>query len=268
MGATIVTALYDIGREKVDGRGMSQYYEWFAKTLQLKCPMVIYCDEITRPFIESNRKLSETKVICKKLEEVPYFHLKDKMDAVLSSESYKSKVKDPDRIECKISLYNIVQYCKFPWLLHAAQENYFGTDYFIWMDAGFSRLVSDFQFDTTFPGENFMQQIASFPERVLFQAYQYPYDDLFNAANISEDYFYDNRSYVMGGLFGSDRRGIEKVCKSVDDLLEKQMLDNGVVANDQIGIGFLLKKNNEDFVVLQNNPRVRNNFELFYQMSF
>ena len=84
MKATIVTALYDIGREKIDGRGMEQYYMWFEKTLHIQCPMVIFCEQKHVKFIKDNRpKNLQTKIVVQELEEIPYYYLKPRMDQIL-----------------------------------------------------------------------------------------------------------------------------------------------------------------------------------------
>ena len=53
---TLITALYDIKRNSVDTSSSSlktlkDYYVWFQKTLQINAPMVIYTEEISKPFI-------------------------------------------------------------------------------------------------------------------------------------------------------------------------------------------------------------------------
>ena len=123
---------FDIGRKDLDGRGMEQYYEWFADTLKLSCPMVIYCEESSNSFIEKHRPADrETKIINQKLEEIPYYCLKDRIDKLLVEDDYQKRIKDPGRIECKTSLYSIIQYSKFPWVERAAVENHFDSDYFV-----------------------------------------------------------------------------------------------------------------------------------------
>jgi hypothetical protein len=42
---TFVTSLYDISREKYDGRSYTQYQEWFKRTLTIPVNMVIYTDK-------------------------------------------------------------------------------------------------------------------------------------------------------------------------------------------------------------------------------
>ena len=45
---TIVTSLYNIDREKLDGRSWETYLEWFKKTLSINCPMVVFVDPNTK----------------------------------------------------------------------------------------------------------------------------------------------------------------------------------------------------------------------------
>ena len=224
MKATVVTALFDIGRKGVDGRGMDQYYEWFAETLKMSAPMVIYCDESTNSFIKEHRSPEkETKIINQKLEEVPCYFLKQKIDDVLESEDYKDRIKDPDRIECKTSLYSIIQYSKFAWVERAALENHFNSDYFFWMDAGISRHAPDLDMQRHLPGPQFASQAKKHAGKVLYQMYMTPYPDLVNGI-MTEDYFWDNRSFMWGGLFGVDKFGSIALKAWCDEVLQNLMI--------------------------------------------
>jgi len=268
MTATIVTALYDIGREKIDGRGMSQYYEWFSKTLLIQCPMVIYCENSHVDFIKKHRpKNLKTQIIVQELKDIPYYYLKERMDKVLSDPDFISRVSDPNRIECKTSLYSIIQYSKFKWVLDASKKNFFNSDYFFWFDAGASRFIPDIDTSTvTFPGENFIKQIKMHSGKTLYQMYVFPYNNIsLRNTPLDHDYLYDSRSYVWGGMFGVDKIAIENLSKIVEEVLIHEMLDKNLLNNEQIAIGYLLKKNNDSFLILRNNSQQHRNFELIYQ---
>ena len=45
---TIVSALFNIQREEMDGRDWEEYLKWFDVTLRLKCPMVLFVSEDVR----------------------------------------------------------------------------------------------------------------------------------------------------------------------------------------------------------------------------
>ena len=152
MTATIVTALYDINRDKKgDGRTFDEYLTWFKGTLKVKSPMVIFVDESLKEFVEENRKGLPTKIITEPLEEVPYYHLNDRIQEVMDDDNYKSKIGAPDRVECKLSLYNVIIYSKFLWVKRVIEDNPFDSEYFMWMDAGLSRFFESHDVDVRNP---------------------------------------------------------------------------------------------------------------------
>ena len=58
---TIVSALFNIERERMDGRDWDEYLEWFDVTLQLKCPMVLFITEDIKEFVEEKERIFQRK---------------------------------------------------------------------------------------------------------------------------------------------------------------------------------------------------------------
>ena len=58
---TIVTALFNIQRQDMDGRTWNEYLQWFSKTLELKCPMVIFVEDELVDFVKEHRGSRKTK---------------------------------------------------------------------------------------------------------------------------------------------------------------------------------------------------------------
>ena len=114
---TIVTALFNIEREQMDGRDWDEYLKWFDVTLQLQCPMVLFITEDIKELVEEKRKGLPTEIIVQSVDDIPYYHLKDEIQEILDSGDYKSKMADPARIECKHAMYSIIQYSKLS-LIH------------------------------------------------------------------------------------------------------------------------------------------------------
>ncbi len=266
MSVTLVTSLYNINRSSLDGRTWNEYLEWFAKTLKLKSPMVIFVDEDLVEFVQENRGNLPTNIIEQSLEEIPYYYLKDRMDEVLNSEEYKLKISDPTRIECRSSLYNIIQYSKFKWLKNVAEKNYFNSDYFLWVDAGLSRFFYDINLNNPYPGENAQESLLEIKDRILIQVFLSYYPELANAKEMVDDYLKDNRSYIMGGMFGAGKESINKLCKIIDEVLEK-MLSENIVNNEQIALGYLYKKYPEFFVEFFNESHLHRSYELVVELS-
>lgn len=261
---TIVTSLYDINRENLDGRSWELYLHWFEKTLQLKSPMVIFVDPSTKDFVENCRKNTETLIIEEPLENAPYYHLKKLMDSVIESETYQSKVKDPARIECKSSLYNIIQYSKFGWVQRASEINPFNTNLFLWLDAGISRFFNsvELNIDKEYPSQNSISTIGDIKDKTVIQIFLSYYPDLVNSTYLSSDYLLDNRSFVAGGIFMSHKDSIGRIKEAVDLVLEKEMLEKSILNNEQIALGYLIKNNPDLFKAIPNIAGIHRDYEI------
>lgn len=266
MSVTIVTSLYNIHRSDLDGRTWDQYLEWFSRTLKLNCPMVVFVDEDLIDFVKENRGNLPTKIIKQSIDEIPYYYLKKRIDDVIESIDYQSKISDSTRIECRSSIYNIIQYSKFKWLEKASEDNYFNSEYFLWVDAGLSRFFYDINLNNIYPGEDARNSLLEIKENILIQVFLSYYPDLVNAEELSKDYLKDNRSYIMGGMFGSGKNSIKKLCSIIDNILE-QMLSDNIINNEQIALGYLYKKHSDLFVEFFNESHLHRSYELVVELS-
>ena len=78
------------------------------------------------------------------------------------------------------------------------------------------------------------------------------YPDLSCAIDISEDYLRDNRSYITGGIFMASKKSIGKIKERGNQVLFNLMLNNQIVNNEQIVLGYLIKKDPEMFSFFRN----------------
>ena len=236
----IVTALFNIRREGMDGRMWEDYVKWFDITLKLKVPMTIFVSEDLQEFVEERRLHSPTNLIIQKVEEMPLYNLKDNIDTILFSDNFKNIIKDPERIECQHALYSIVQYSKFYWLERAAEE---GTDdYYFWLDAGSSRFFKDYNFSESYPSPQAIECLEGIGDRLLVQMNTEYYPDLAESEELPLDYLCDNRSYVLGSMFGGTQEAIQNVKEVIMDIFYNDMLKEGFVNNEQVALGYLIKQ--------------------------
>jgi len=244
---TFVSALFNIDR--VDGRKWDQYLKWFEKTLKLQVPMVLFIEDSLKDFVNEKRGDLPTKIICQTVEEIPYYHLKESIQEILDSDDYKNNISDPDRIECKQAMYSIIQYSKFPWLNHAAKLNSFDSDVYFWLDAGASRFFNNFDLTELYPGKSAIESLEDMGESFLIQMNSEYYKDLYEASELSKEYLYDNRSYVLGSMFGGHKNVIPKIVNMIDDVLVDNMMTENNINNEQIALGYLVKKYPDDFAI-------------------
>ena len=71
----------------------------------------------------------------------------------------------------------------------------------------------------------------------------------FQKKELTLSYLFDNRSYVLGSLFGGHKNSVPKVCDMVEDILLNRMIKKGNVNNEQIALGYLVKKYPDEFSV-------------------
>ena len=248
---TIVSSLFNIDREEMDGRTWEEYLKWFGITLKLKCPMVLFITEDLREFVEERRSDIPTEIIVQSVEEIPYYYLKPQLDSIIESEEYQEKISDPERIECQHSMYSIVQYSKFKWLERAIEENLFNSKFFFWMDAGASRFFEGYDVSQDYPSIDAIEALNEMGDKFLLQMNMEYYKDLAKASTLSEEYLLDNRSYVLGSMFGGGKNSLLKVGSDVEDILLNKMIANEFVNNEQIALGYLVKQNEDDFEIFE-----------------
>jgi protein YibB len=143
LNCTVVTALYNIGREDWSNykRNWLEYLYYFRNTLSLRSKFVIYVDSSTYDFVVAERlkvdpNLEYTKIIKKEFNELPKYYLKERIDNVMSSPEYRSGLVDPHPPEYNNSNYIVLIFSKMFLVEEAIDNNYFNTEHFMWVDAG------------------------------------------------------------------------------------------------------------------------------------
>ena len=271
MTATLVTALYDIDRqdeEKGDGRKWEEYINWFANTLRIPSPMVVYVDPSSKKFVEEFRADRPTKIITHEIDEIPYFYLYQKVNKILNSKKYKDKIDDPERLECRNPLYPLVIFSKFQWVKRAIEEDHFNTDVFLWMDAGLSRLFYETDLDKPYPSPQGLAAINANPDKAIIQTSMSYYPDLVYADSCGEDYLWDNRSWVMAGLWGGYKEPMLKFAELIHDVFENKMVGNNLVNNEQIAMAYVYKNNPELFLPFENHANMHKDYEFIQELGF
>ena len=244
---TIVSALFNI--ERVDGRPWEEYLKWFDEFLKLKTPMILFVSQDVADFIGDKRNDIPTEIVVQNVDQIPYYDLKDQIQEILDTDEYKENISDPDRIECKQAMYSVIQYSKFPWLKKAAEMNTHGSDYFFWLDAGGSRFFGLHDLKKEYPSKDAIKSLEEMGDSFLVQMNTEYYPDLSDAEELDLDYLYDNRSYVLGSMFGGHKYATTRVCDMVEEIFLDEMIKKGNVNNEQIALGYLIKKYPDEFAL-------------------
>jgi hypothetical protein len=238
---TIVTAFFDINREeKGDGRRLNDYKEWIKKTLQLNCNLYVVTEEKFKDFFLTHRlKHSSSNMHLRIIDfkESHYYKYYDKMKTIIESPEYKGRIAYPDRVECKMAEYSIIQYSKFHYLQMAIDENPFQSSAFFWMDAGASRFFNNMDLTMQFPSSNGQNILHMHPH--AFFAQQRP--DLQNY-RFDENFLWKADNLIYGGMFGGCKEIIQQISKMVEEIFVEELLKNGIVNNEQLVLALVWRK--------------------------
>lgn len=246
---TIVTAFFDIGRDtKGDGRTIVEYLEWIKKTLQLNCKLYIVTEPKFRNFFEENRpKEYYTVIKVIDFKDSHYYKYYDKMKEILESQEYINKIKHPDRVECKMPEYSIIQYSKFHYLQMAIEENPFKTEYFLWADAGISRFFLDVDLSCEYPGINGNEIIIKSNGRFIIQNRH----DI-NNYRLNDDFVWDSSNLLSGGMFGGSALIVKKIAELVEQVFIEKMLNKNNVNNEQLALALVWNDHKDLFYLVDN----------------
>jgi hypothetical protein len=259
---TIATAFFDIKREENgDGRSINEYLEWIKHTLQLNCNLYVVTEDKFRDFFLNNRPKHlpmHMKII--KFEESHYYRYYGKIKDILQSPEYKAKVMHPNRVECVLPEYNIIQYSKFHYLEMAIQENPFNSLSFFWMDAGISRFFLDVDISRPFPSKTLQDFLSANQDKIIIQKRH----DL-ETYRIDDSFVWNSANLLSGGMFGGGKDVVLKIGEKVEQVFVNKMLKCNSVNNEQLALAMVWKEFPHLFIT---PPNVfGGHFSLFKLMS-
>lgn len=243
-----VTAMFDIGRNKVDGRDIHFYYKTFMETIKIELPIVIYLDSKLNwvdEVLEIRKNIGPTKIIVQDLEEIPFWKYRENVINILNSD-FKSKIKYPNDITYVLPEYSLIQYSKFGWIDDAI--NYFNSKSYMWIDGGLSRFFTEIQKLRLNFNINYINNII-YNKKCLIEASRL--DILNNATN--DTYIGTNEAVLKGGIFIIPTSIFKIIYNSIMNKWENEMLSKNRYDNEQISLALIYKEKPELFSIIISN---------------
>lgn len=216
---TLVTALYDLGRELISpefSREFSHYTENFRHLLKVCCdiPMVIYCcDEKVKQQVWEVRSPKNTTIIHRELNSLlpPIFC--DSIDTIRQDPNWFNQsgwlAHSP---QCTLDGYNILVMGKQFLLNDASILNHFNSDRFFWIDAAISNTCSPAYLTDEKVTRGLLAETKS--NKMLYLCF--PYDGQVEVHGFSKEgmnrYAGEDTTFVArGGFFGGTREAINRI---------------------------------------------------------
>ena len=219
---TCVTGYWNVTNKHGDA-----FYEWFEKTLKVRCPYVIFSDAATMPVLKKYRGDLPTVYIERELSD-------------FETQKYASEMKT-DPLHCPSVHLNMIWNEKVYLVQEAARLNPFQTEFFTWIDAGLCVLRdSDDDLSTSWPNARF--------ETLPKNKFVYCSSDTLNINKVKIHEYYH---HIAGGIWVAHKSIIEHFTTIYTQYMDRLMSKSNIWT-DQLILTHIFKDNPELFYKLCN----------------
>ena len=238
---TCVTSMYDIQRERIDGRSLINYKEWLYKTVQsLYDPVVLYLDPTLNwknDIIRARNSIGPMVIYELSFSQTMMWKYKQAITDVLNNPEFKQKQLHPNDITNLIPEYCMIQYNKFDFLDRTITANPFSSTVFSWMDAGISRFLNEKRYIHNLDGLNTLDVFA------LQTTYS-----VVPTINI-DTYIGSNLCILKGGIWVMNKSAFYNVYNKIINILENEMIAKNRIDNEQIALTVLYQMDSSLFKI-------------------
>lgn len=232
---TLVTGLWDIGRNNLnDGwsRSYETYLEKFSQLLELDINLIIYGDDSLREFVFNKRNSNNTQFVER---DKSWFVQNDYYEAI-------QKIRKDDRwinqvgwlrdsTQAKLDMYNPLVMSKMFLLNDAKILDKFDSDYLYWVDAGIANTVHVGYFSH----DKVLDKIVNLTDKLLFICFPYETSTEIHGFNFEKicEYSKDKVDRVArGGFFGGKKESISDINGTYYGLL-METLNKGLMGTEE-----------------------------------
>jgi protein YibB len=247
---TVVTGFFDIGRSDWDSfnRSTEDYMRYFKNLLSLKANMIIFVEQKNAEFVYSIRSQItgfKTTIILKTIEGLYMSKYTNKIYEIQADPEYGKNLSEEASLSPEISkpLYNIVTCSKMD-LLYQALSIDSESDYFIWLDAGYTHGTVD------------LANLDWNPVRLFENKDRFSLISLQNLSVMSNDpvvFFNQHIDVVIGGFLGGHRSTIETVKNMFYEKVEYILYNYNLKDDDQYFLALIVNDNPQLFNLYMGN---------------
>lgn len=254
MSTTLVTALYNIGRDDLQGqyayRSFSKYLDWFRNLLVINAPMVIFIPDYLQEYVLQHRSPHySTKIIIRNFEELDAYKHHDRIqltiDNMIRTPSINGMIPSyfndcPEFITAK---YETIIFSKFDFLKEVSDDNPFNTNYFIWLDAGTFYNEPPFNYKLEWPDPYKIKTLGD-----KFLVANYNNFNKYDTSPLTDKYSYLrlNENRICAYILGGNKYAIDTIHERFWNEVNSA-LDNGVINNEQHFLQLMILQNPDDY---------------------
>ncbi|KAK3594537.1 hypothetical protein CHS0354_023593, partial [Potamilus streckersoni] len=228
---TLVTALYDIGRENWSewGRNFNIYLEHFKKVLALNVHLAVFVDKSLLEFIKHNRqgKLDKTRVQVVQFSDLEIFQYYNPIKDIMNSLEFLENNEMLAHPEAFSPEYVILMNNKIFFMKTIVDINPFRSTHFFWIDAGYGHGSDIFPKD----GQWFPRNLMDIHRKITYIQLYDPmhYEDYVKNLLLHKSLL---SPAFIGGFFGGDSQAVREYYHLYHKVF-RSLLVESIVDDDQ-----------------------------------
>lgn len=247
---TIVTGLWDIGRQNLSegwSRNFDHYIEKFIQLLSIKENMIIYGDSELENIVFKYRTQENTQFIRRDINWFKYNEYYNLIQEIRTNPLWSNQAGWlSESTQANLQLYNPLVMSKMFLLNDAKIMDKFNSDYLFWLDGGITNTVHI----GYFTHDNVLNRIGEFCDKFMFVAFPYESNTEIHGFKYDKLCQYANNSKVnkvaRGGFFGGPKESIHEA-NSIYYQLLLETLKNGLMGTEESLFTIMLYKHSNLF---------------------
>jgi len=244
---TLVTGLWDLGRENLNegwSRSYTHYLEKFSQLLQVEENLIIFGDSELEKFVNEKRSNNNTQFIVRDLSWFKNSEFYEVIQKIRTSPDWYNQVGWlSESTQARLEMYNPLVMSKM-FILHDAKiMDKFNSEYLFWIDAGICNTVHPgyFTHDKVFTKlENKINKFTflCFPYETTTEIHGFKYPEI-NTYSSKEV-----KKVARGGFFGGKKEDISEI-NSIYYSLMKETLSEGYMGTEESIFSIMVYKHPE-----------------------
>jgi len=237
---TLVTGLWDLNRESLDGwaqRNFSDYKARFFEMLEVDAQMCIWIPKFLEQEVLDIRKDKPTRIYFKENEDFktwnPFF---DKIQEIRKNEEWLSRAgwlrESP---QAALEFYNPMMFTKMFMLNDSSIYNPFKSDYFFWIDGGLTNTVHQGTFTHDKVLDN-LDNYCKIQKKFVHITYPYTANDEIHGFERNAMAKYCGVNYVdyvaRGGFFGGRKELVSQINSLYYGVMESTLREGNMGADE------------------------------------
>ena len=262
---TIVTGLWDIGRDKLENnwsRSYKHYLEKFTQLLKIDNNLIIFGDEELQKLVTKYRDSSNTQFILRNTDWFKNNDYYEKIQSIRNKPEWYGQVGWlEESTQAKLELYNPLVMSKMFLLNDARIMDKFNSDYLFWLDAGITNTVHS----GYFTHDKVIDKLPKYLKNFTFISFPYEAESEIHGFKYDELNKYSGNKVTLvgrGGFFGGHKDYISQI-NGIYYTLLIDTLSNNLMGTEESLFSILMYKYPEltSYFEIENNGLISKFFE-------